>query len=139
MCDLFPQCCLRLRWVGLRRQSRLMVIDSISHLCGLALLEHVPSFDRVERCEESKIYIEWKVTDPTLFSQLGINITNSDTSLPVVDNNRQLSLLVVTPSVLNYKTFWHFYVHCFYYVSRHSVYLSAQQKLESIPSIRICP
>jgi hypothetical protein len=38
-------------------------------------------------------------------------------------------VLPSSPSIPNYKTFWLFKVHCFYYVSRHSVYVSVSQNL----------
>jgi hypothetical protein len=34
-----------------------------------------------------------------------------------------------TLSIPNYKTFWFFSIHCFYYVSRHSVYLEKPKRL----------
>ena len=36
---------------------------------------------------------------------------------------------LITSSVPNCKTFWHFQIHSFYFVRRHNMYLGAQQKL----------
>jgi hypothetical protein len=36
-----------------------------------------------------------------------------------------IEYLANTPTVPNYKTFWLFYIRCFHYASRRSVYLSA--------------